>query len=108
MGYRIVETEAFKKSLNEIFDYISVNFKNPNIIRDMLNILDDVSELLKIFPDMYSVFEPSYKLENIVRKFPVKNYLVFYTVNDYLEEVRFLKIIHSRRNYYKVNYLSNS
>jgi len=100
MGYRIVETEAFKKSLNETFDYISFNFKNPNIIRDMLNILDDVSELLKIFPDMYSVFEPSYKL--------VKNYLVFYTVNDYLEEVRFLKIIHSRRNYYKVNYLSNS
>lgn len=107
MAYKIVETTSFKESLNETFDYIDVKFKNHKIIIDMLDIIDEVSELLRIFPDMYSEFEPSYKLDVVVRKFPVKDYFVFYTVDDILEEVQFLKIIHSSRNYYETDYISN-
>lgn len=105
MVYKIVETISFKKSLNETFDYIITKFKNPKIINDMLNIIDEVSESLKLFPDMYAEFIPSYKLEILVRKFSVKDYFVFYTVDDLLKEVQYLKIIHSSRNYYEINYI---
>lgn len=73
----------------------------------MLDIIDNISELLRIFPDMYAIFEPAYELNVEVRKFPVKDYFVFYTINDILEEVQFLKIIHSSRNIYEINYFSN-
>ena len=106
MAYKVVETEAFKRSLNETFDYIITNFDNPKIISDMLDIIDNVSELLKIFPDMYSIFEPSYELGIVVRKFPVKNYFVFYTIDDKTEEVQYLKIIHSSRKFYEINYIN--
>lgn len=104
MAYKIIETESFKKSLTETFDYISEKFKDPMIINDMLDIIDSVSSLLRIFPDMFAVFEPSYKLDVIVRKFPVKDYFVFYTIDDILHEVQYIKIMHSRRNYYEINY----
>ena len=107
MAYKITETESFRVSLNLTFEYINKKFKNPKIINDMLDIIDEVSELLKIFPDMYAIFEPSYKLEVEVRKFPVKDYFVFYAIDDMLEEVQFLKIIHSSRNIYEINYISN-
>ncbi len=107
MAYKIVETTSFKESLNETFDYINTKFKNHKIISDMLYIIDEVSELLKIFPDMYAEFEPSYKLGVVVRKFPVKDYFVFYTIDDILEEVQFLKIIHSSRNYYEIDYINS-
>lgn len=105
MAYKVVETESFIKSLSETFDYIITNFKNPTIVNDMLDTIDDASELLRLYPDMYAVFEPSYELEFIIRRFPVKDYFVFYTVNDDLEEVQLLKIIHSSRNIYQINYL---
>lgn len=107
MAYKIVETESFIHSLDFTFDYINTKFKNPNIINNMLDIIDNVSELLRIFPDMYAIFEPTYELNVEVRKFPVKDYFVFYTINDILEEVQFLKIIHSSRNIYEINYFSN-
>ena len=71
----------------------------------MLDTIDDASELLRLYPDMYAVFEPSYELGLIIRKFPVKDYFVFYTINDDLEEVQLLKTIHSSRNIYQINYL---
>ncbi len=104
MAYKVIETESFKKSLNETFDYINEKFRNPIIIRDILDIIDSVSKLLQIFPDMFAVFEPSYKLEKELRKFPVKDYYVFYTIDDSLQEIQYIKIIHSRRNYYEINY----
>lgn len=107
MAYKIIETEAFRLSLNSTFDYINTKFKNPQILNDMLDIIDEASELLKIFPDMYAVFEPAYPLETVIRKFPVKDYFIFYTIDDLLEEVQFLKIIHSSRNIYEVNYISD-
>lgn len=105
MGYKIVETESFKASLLETFEYIISKFGNPKIINDMLDIIDSVSELLSIFPDMYAVFEPAYELGKVVRKFPVKDYFVFYTVDDSIGEVQFLKIVHSSRNYFNINYI---
>lgn len=105
MAYKIVETASFKKSLNDTFDYINEKFNNPKIINDMLNIIDNVSMLLMIFPDMFSEFNPSYILNIKVRKFPVKDYFVFYTIDDLLEEVQFITIIHSSRNYYEIDYL---
>lgn len=105
MAYKVIETESFIKSLSETFDYILINFKNLTIVNEMLNTIDGVSELLKLYPDMYAIFEPSYELEFTIRKFPVKDYFVFYIVRDDLEEVQLLKIIHSSRNIYQINYL---
>lgn len=104
MLYKVIETDAFKSSINETFVYIIANFKNSKIIEDMLDEIDHASELLAIFPDMFGIFEPTYELPYIVHKFPVKDYFVFYVIDDLRKEVHFIKIIHSSRNFFNINY----
>ena len=85
MLYKIIETDSFRQSFDETFEYILTNFKNKKIVDDMLVSIDKASELLTIFPDMFGTFEPTYDLKYEIRKFPVKEYFVFYIIDDIKE-----------------------
>ena len=78
-----------ERDLHKIVDYISNELYNPDAA---LNLIDEFeTAILKLadFPEMYSVHETDVT-DVIFRKIAIKNYVVFYTLQDNIVYIAFV------------------
>jgi addiction module RelE/StbE family toxin len=75
------------RDLRDITDYFADTLKAPEAAVDFLNAFDESLSGLKQFPYSCRVYQPIKDLETEYRLLPIKNYLVFYVVNDQMVEI---------------------
>lgn len=96
--YRIQFLETALDDLKEIVTYISHTLQNPvaaeNFTKDLLSQIDTLSE----FPYLCPSYRPIKPLKQEYRRLHVKNYFVFYWVNEQQKEITIARVIYSRRN----------
>lgn len=86
----------------DIVRYISTVLQNPVAAESLAAQLIDAVEGLSHFPYANPVYIPIKPLKREYRKLSVKNYLVFYCVDEAKHEVIIYRAIYARRNYEKV------
>lgn len=86
----------------DIVRYISIVLQNPAAAERLTEQLIDAVEGLSHFPYANPVYIPIKPLKREYRKLSVKNYLVFYSVDEARHEVTIYRAIYARRNYEKV------
>ena len=96
--YRIEFLPIVKKDIDNIIYYISHNLKNITAskkIRDLfLNSFDNILE----FPYGSSVYKPLSTLKNEYRSYKVKNFLIFYTINDRKNLITIVRVLYQKMN----------
>ena len=92
MGYEILMSEDFMQSLDEILNMIKV-LDNPYAASAYNDDLERITQLISVFPDSFKEKEgrPG------TRYSMVKNYILFFTVDDEEMTVAFLDIVYSKR-----------
>jgi len=104
--YSITITDPAEQDLNSAVDYFITILKAPKAAQTLLDEIEEKLNFLSTNPLVYEIENDDYLHERNIRSVLVKSHLVFYIVNQNLEEVIILRILYARRNW--VNILQNN
>jgi toxin ParE1/3/4 len=88
------------KDLRDITDYIADILKAPGAAMDLLDALDESISKLQQFPYSCRVYQRIEDLDSEYRLLPVKNYLVFYVVEEQVVEIH--RIVYAKVDLIKI------
>ncbi len=110
MKYEILITRSAENDLVSTSDYIKHIILNPKAADELLNAVEMLMESLSQLPGRYPVVDdPVLKMLGI-RIAPVKNYILFYTVNNERHQVIIVRFLFGKRNWKSVlrnDFMSN-
>ncbi len=104
--YFITVTEPAEQDLNSALDYYITVLKAPKAAQTLLDEIEEKLNFLSTNPLVYEIENDDYLQERSIRSVLVRSHLVFYIVNQDLEEVIILRILYARRNW--LNILRNN
>ncbi len=99
MKYKLEYLPAARNDMLEIAKYISNELKNPGSAERIVTLLVGKSESLREMPYLNPQYIPIRPLEHEYRKAKVKNYLIFYWVDESEKKVTIARVIYSKRDY---------
>lgn len=102
MDYKLKITKEAHEDLNNIIDYTAHSLSNPIAAARFLDEVEKQYREVVKNPFMYAVCRDERLKQAGYRKFLVKNYLVFYRVEDAEQIIYILRIIYAGRDYEKL------
>ncbi|MBR3737946.1 MAG: type II toxin-antitoxin system RelE/ParE family toxin [Eubacterium sp.] len=87
-----------KSDMLEAVKYIADELKNPVAAQNLADDFISSAERLCEFPYANNVYLPIKPLESEYRRIIVKNYLMFYTVDEQNKTVTIMRVIYARRD----------
>lgn len=91
--YNIQYSTSFNKGLVEAMDYLSNILNNPNAAGKLIKELEEKVKILTVFPRIFSL---QIHNDDLVYKFKIQNYLVFYYIQE--DTITICNIFYSKRN----------
>lgn len=86
------------RDMADAVNYVFETFVSPKEALDLLDALDESISRLKDFPYSCRIYQPLKPLEREYRILTVKNYAVFYTVNEQEKLVEIYRVIYAKRD----------
>jgi toxin ParE1/3/4 len=99
MAYKVQLTESAARDIDEILTYICENLNAPQAATDFAVELDKDFELLETQPFMFEASRNDRLRSRGYRRFPVKNYVVFYLVDEDAQVVSIARVFYGRQDY---------
>ena len=97
--YDIRYLPLVKQDMVNIVSYISHELLNPQAANDLADAFIEGIDKLAEFPYIHPMYYPPKPLIYEYRKRVVKNYIVFYRVDEDKKEIVISRVIYQRRNY---------
>jgi plasmid stabilization system protein ParE len=97
--YKVLLSDAAAKDLHEIFDYIALELRSAQSASRTLDLLEDAIKKLDTAPKLHSLVRDDYLASLGYRFKPVKNYNVFFLVDDHNMAVAVVRILYGRRDW---------
>ena len=94
--YKIVYLPLAESDLLEALNYIAYKLDAPQAANDLLEAFDETVQSIAQFPYAYEPYWTDRPMRDEIRKVPVKNYVLYYTV--YQDRVEIRRFIHGRRD----------
>ena len=96
--YKLEFLPIAKKDIDDIVYYITNNLKNRtaaiNLFKDFIK---GASSILNL-PYGLSEYKSKHKLKNIYRCIKIKNYLMFYTINEKEKIITIVRVLYKKMN----------
>ena len=97
--YRLEYLPSAKRDMADIVRYISRELANPVAAERLANDMIKAAERLTGFPYSCPAHYPLRPLEHEYRRLSVRNYVMFYYVDEKQKLVVISRVIYARRNY---------
>ena len=97
--YNLEYLPVARKDMLELVRYISMELQNPDAAERLAVELVNAAERVLTFPYATPVYQPIRSLKHEYRKIPVKNYLMFYWVDEEKKLVTVARVVYAGRNY---------
>ena len=95
--YKVVYLPTARQELEEAVLYIATELCAPEAAVSLLDEIDHAAQSLMEMPYRHALYPSLYALKNEVRFFPIKNYNVFYIVDEAQQTVEIRRILYQRR-----------
>ncbi len=100
--YKLEYLPVARKDILDITKYISQDLKNPAAAEKLItNIIHKLENLTKL-PYINPSYVPIRQLNKEYRKLIVKNFTVFYWVDEHAKVVTVARVIYSKRDFDKI------
>lgn len=99
MPYKVVVTEKAKRHLADIFDYIAYELYSPGAAKKLFDKIAQAIESLDTFPKRFAVLDLGEEFSDEIRRITVKNYSVFYTVQEEEKTVVVIGVFYSASDF---------
>ena len=96
--YRIEISDLAKAQLVEIRDYIAKELYSPATARTTLHLLENNILSLSKLPHRHEKVEDKEWENKGIRKYQVKNFLIYYSIHEESRVVAILGIMYAKRN----------
>ncbi len=100
--YKLEYLPQARQDMVDIVRYISCVLGNPAAASKLATELIHSADGLTDFPYAYPVYVPIKPLQYEYRKLPVKNYFLFYRVEEETKTITMMRVIYARRDYGKL------
>ena len=97
--YTLHFSEPAEEDLLSTIRYISDVLKAPEAAKHLLNEVEEQTKILKTAPLSYALVFDEYLYSKGIRSFLVKNYLIFYVVNEKEKIVSIIRFLYARRDW---------
>lgn len=97
--FEVVYTKPAEEDLFSIIEYISQVLKSPKVANNFLNEIEKKTELLAENPFIFSLVKDEFLSQHKIRYTLVKNYFVFYTIEEKAKTVSIIRIMYARRDW---------
>lgn len=99
MEYKVFVTERAKSDLAEVYSYISTELQSAATADNVIDSLQRAVKDLSIMPNRYHRYMEEPWFSEGVRYFSVRNFSVFYTVDEDEQRVFVVHVIYSKRDF---------
>lgn len=96
--YVIRVTAQARQHLRLIRDYIALDLREPEIAKKLLELLQKEISTLSYMPFRVKLIEEKPWRDMGFRKIRVKNYYIYFWVNDDTQEINIIAVIYVRRD----------
>lgn len=97
--YTVEFLPVAKEDLTAIAEYIGKTLKNPQAAYDLMAELMEVAGRLKEYPYEYQAYNPIKPLKYEYRRATIKNYVMFYWIDEKKKVVTVARVVYGRRKY---------
>ena len=97
--YDLQYLPSARKDMVDVVRYISETLHNPTVAERLAMELIEAGDSILTFPYANPVHMPIRPLKHEYRKLRVRNYLMFYWVDEERKLVTVARVIYARRNY---------
>ena len=99
MSYQIIITETAEADMTEICTYISKDLYAPESALALLDDVDCHILSLEDMPKRFALVSDERLARLGIRLIPVRNYLIFYSVDDRDETVTITRVLYAKRDW---------
>jgi toxin ParE1/3/4 len=92
-------TTPAEEDLISIFEYISNILKAPSAAENLLNEIEEQTKVLEENPFIYPLAKDEYINKQGIRHIGVKNYFLFYTIEEGRNIISVIRIMYARRDW---------
>ena len=96
--YTVKLTSQAKEQIQEIVHYITHELKAPDSALHMLDVLEDSFTSLAQFPQRIALTNEEPWRTNGIRRLPLKNFLVYFWIDENKMAVQITAVIYSKRD----------
>lgn len=104
MKYEIEITDSARRDFENIYLYISGKLCNKQAAKNLIVSLNEKILSLAEMPEGYPQARDEYLKDMGIRFIPVKNYIVFYTVDTEGKKVYIIRILYGKRSWENILY----
>lgn len=97
--YKVQITEDAKEDIKEIVAYIKEKLKEPEIAKQHKKAFKDAIIKLKDSADIYNVIDEELTGIKDIRKVNVKNFMIFYRINQNDDLVQVFAVFYAKSNW---------
>ena len=97
--YSVHVTQKAIYEMTEIVLYISEKLLEPNLAVKPQDRLEKEIYGLESIPLKYPLVSDKYLSDQGIRKLPVENYIIFYTVSDEKIKINIVRVLYQKRNW---------
>lgn len=97
--YEVRVSERAEYDMRAAIDYITNRLHAPDAAEKLYSLIDDEFERLAEMPLRYAVVSNRRLVDKRIRKIPVANYLILYTVDNDSKTVDIITVQYHRRNW---------
>ncbi len=98
MEYTVKITDYASVQLREIFQYIKYSLQAPETALQLLDLLEKQINSLSQFPNRISLTHEEPWRSCGIHKMPVKNYLIYFWIDETVKEVHVTAVIYAKRD----------
>ena len=96
--YKLKYLPLFYDDLNSITSYISTILKNEKAANDLTDSIEQAIKQRALSPTSYSQYKSKKNRDDVYYKINVKNYYIFYTVDETNHIMELRRIIYNKRD----------
>ena len=100
--YQLEFLPIARQDMTDIARYISHELYNPTAAEKLADEMIDTAERLADFPHINAIHQTIRPLKYEYRRLVVKNYIMFYWIDEKEKRVTIARVIYSRRDYEKL------
>jgi len=97
--YQLEFLPIARQDMIDIARYIGHELLNPTAAEKLADAMIDAAEMLTDFPYINAIHQSIKPLKKEYRKLIVKNYIMFYWVDEKDKKVTIARVIYARRDY---------
>jgi len=97
--YLVNSTILAEQDIASAVKYIADVLKAPIAVNNLLDEIEKHEEILENTPNMYPFVYDEYLAEKGIKFVMVKQYILFFTVDEDKKEVNVIRFLHSRRDW---------